>query len=47
VAGVAIVTAVVTWSQDGITTTQLVEAIFAAITAMTLKAAIVKSGPAK
>jgi hypothetical protein len=47
VAGVAIVTAVVTWSQDGISTIQLVEAVFAAITAMTIKAAIVKSGPTK
>jgi len=47
VAVTGLVTAVVSWSQDAITTTQFVEAVFAAITTMTIKAAIVKSGPTK
>ena len=45
VAGAAIATALVAWSGDSISTTQLIEAIFAAITAMTIRAGVAKSGP--
>lgn len=46
-AAAAIITAIVAWSQDAITTTQFVEAVFVAIGAMTLRAGVEKSGPEK
>ncbi|TSA40161.1 hypothetical protein D4Q85_00250 [bacterium] len=45
VAGAAIITALVAWSGDTITLQQLIEAIFAAVAAMTIRAGVAKSGP--
>jgi len=44
---VAIITAVVSWSQDAITLQQFVEAVFLAAGSIFLRAGIEKSGPQK
>jgi len=46
-AGLAFVTALVSWSSDAITTTQFVEATFAAVGMIFLRVGVQKSGPAK